>query len=897
MGNKTPRAVVAGDALTYHFSLGTDPARADTDGDGLNDNAELDAGLDPNNPDCDGDALPDGWEMNVGLDPFAPNDPFGDEDEDGLTDYEEGQWGTNPYEKDSDGDGVDDALEVDQNSDPADASDEGKAGSFIKARFTFGDPSGSESERYVVEVRQIVGQGSDGAPKRLENLISNGVETREVLLRPDSVYEVTFHHLDSTQDTPDLDYDLLLAFPTPIVGKALEPSTWNGTIKVVDRDGLLGSFGDDKDRSFEGKKLSIYTINSMLIPDYNRDGVIDQADERLARMGQKLPIWVNADDDDGTGVNKGDDTSALWGWQDCTNTKVDGISDVEDFFPVKLILGEAARQYLEDQRKEKSDLTVALISDDTLGIVWCDGGDDMIGHFYEADESTSDRCFGDGTESRWEASVVNPSKGFLGISSEPVPGEINDEMLRGERGEMFFFVEGYTEGENTLRICIQERRFLLQDNPVFEETDASLTFDVHDIEDFYTKIDLRNDETSVREALSVLQPDSMDTLYFLHGYGVSEEGADAWFATMFKRFWQSGMNARFCGITWESDDELLIPKYYANVENAFVAAGRLSAALRGREGRKVVMAHSLGNMVVSSAIQDHGAPVDVYFMLNSAVPAEAYDTDVPTYDFTIKDVPGGLIHDDWDAYPPKSYAALWYRHFLPHEGFVSNEVDEARAQLTWKGRFKDVIGNRGVEVYNYYSAGEGSDSGDEVLELTSPDPKATTGFEWFGGKGRFSWQKQELCKGRERNTESMLEGFVSSDTMGWGFELKQYGGQVSVATVNGYDEKAFREHPIFWHNPPEILGPDASAILIQRDHLLAQAIPALSQATGKSKVSGVKGSTDLQDFVTEFKETWPRKGNSEATPSGRWLHSDIKDVAYPFTKDLFLELIEMGNLK
>ena len=57
---------------------------------------------------------------------------------------------------------------------------------------------------------------------------------------------------EETQDTPDLDYDLLLAFPTPIVGKALEPSTWNGTIKVVDRDGLLGSFGDDKDRSFEG---------------------------------------------------------------------------------------------------------------------------------------------------------------------------------------------------------------------------------------------------------------------------------------------------------------------------------------------------------------------------------------------------------------------------------------------------------------------------------------------------------------------------------------------------------------------------------------------------------------------------------------------------------------------
>ena len=238
-----------------------------------------------------------------------------------------------------------------------------------------------------------------------------------------------------------------------------------------------------------------------------------------------------------------------------------------------------------------------------------------------------------------------------------------------------------------------------------------------------------------------------------------------------------------------------------------------------------------------------------------------------------------------------------HRHFLPHEGFVPEEGDDARAQLTWKGRFKDVIGYRGVEVYNYYSAGAGSDSGDEVLELASPDPEATTGFEWFGGKGRYSWQKQELFKGIERNTSSWLTGFVSSDTMGWGFELKQYGGQVSVDTVNGYNEKAFREHPIFWHNPPEVLGKDASTILAQRDHLLAQAIPALSQATGKSKVSGVKGDKDLQNFVTESEGKWPREEDNEATPSGRWLHSDIKDVAYPFTKDLFLELIEIGNLR
>ena len=276
----------------------------------------------------------------------------------------------------------------------------------------------------------------------------------------------------------------------------------------------------------------------------------------------------------------------------------------------------------------------------------------------------------------------------------------------------------------------------------------------------------------------------MDTLYFLHGYGVSEEGAEAWFATMFKRFWQSGMNVRFCGVTWESDDELLIPKYYANVENAFVAAGRLSTALRGREGRKVVMAHSLGNMLVSSAIQDHEAPVDVYFMFNSAVPAEAYDTDAPTYDFSIEDVPEGLIHDDWDAYPPKSYAALWYR----------------------------LIKNRGVEVYNYYSAGSGSESGDEVLELSPSTPSPITGM--LDSLGRYAWQKQEVYKGRVAKTGGIT--MMNTKIMGWGFEEDRKGGLPEPEDVFTLPDETLRTNPLFLHNPPLILGADASVWIFNR---------------------------------------------------------------------------------
>ena len=112
-------------------------------------------------------------------------------------------------------------------------------------------------------------------------------------------------------------------------------------------------------------------------------------------------------------------------------------------------------------------------------------------------------------------------------------------------------------------------------------------------------------------------------------------------------------------------------------------------------------------------------------------------------------------------------------------------ADEARAQLTWKGRFKDVLDNRGVEVYNFYSAGDGTQSGDEVFELAEMTPRPTSGLGWVWWNpirplvdivsdnvilGRHSWQKQECWKGRG---DVSLFAFMASDKMGWGFEEPQ----------------------------------------------------------------------------------------------------------------------------
>jgi hypothetical protein len=99
----------AGDGLTnlQEFQAGTDPNDPDTDGDTLEDGAEV-AGAgdrpptDPTDPDSDGDGLTDEVETNTGVD-------------NGPTDT-----GSNPTLVDTDGDGHDDPVEIAKGSDPSD---------------------------------------------------------------------------------------------------------------------------------------------------------------------------------------------------------------------------------------------------------------------------------------------------------------------------------------------------------------------------------------------------------------------------------------------------------------------------------------------------------------------------------------------------------------------------------------------------------------------------------------------------------------------------------------------------------------------------------------------------------------------------------------------------------
>ena len=85
----------------------------DSDGDGVEDAAELLGGLDENDPDTDGDGFDDRTEILAGSDAADPDSVPGDDaDRDFLADDDEQDLGTDPNHFDSDRDGLLDGSEV-----------------------------------------------------------------------------------------------------------------------------------------------------------------------------------------------------------------------------------------------------------------------------------------------------------------------------------------------------------------------------------------------------------------------------------------------------------------------------------------------------------------------------------------------------------------------------------------------------------------------------------------------------------------------------------------------------------------------------------------------------------------------------------------------------------------
>ena len=316
---------------------------------------------------------------------------------------------------------------------------------------------------------------------------------------------------------------------------------------------------------------------------------------------------------------------------------------------------------------------------------------------------------------------------------------------------------------------------------------------------------------------------------FVHGYNMHPSEAWDWSQAMFKRLWWSGMDAGFTAVLWRGNESQLwishakcyaTRNYHQNVLNAFRTASTFATRVNSLPGaKKYIIAHSLGNMLVSAARQDYGLQYDKYFLLNAAVPIEAYDP--------VGGVTTDSYHDmtpsEWRPYEDRVRSTHWY------ELFLSNPNDE-RGKLTWKGRFKDVD-----NAINFYS------SRDEVVANGDDNVKKLLSRE-------YAWYNQERKKGSllvSFNPQAgwkFNDGYFKEEFQGYENGEPQYRHRrytpeeaALISNTNLMAQPFFKDF-----SDAQIYGDGGSAFLQTNDmvrwYALSHGIPAESFATGANPV-------------------------------------------------------------
>ncbi|NOT96086.1 MAG: alpha/beta hydrolase, partial [Nitrospira sp.] len=476
------------------------------------------------------------------------------------------------------------------------------------------------------------------------------------------------------------------------------------------------------------------------------------------------------------------------------------------------------------------------------------------------------------------------------------------------------------------------------------------------------------EETSPRGSLPNWSEklENKQAFLFVHGYNVNQKQARGWQAEFFKRLWWSGSKAQFWGVTWYGFESQVpvanfTPNYQLNVIHAFGTAPILKQFIDELRAKTAVTsvnvaAHSLGNLVVSSAISDHSAPIDRYFMLNAAVAAEAYDGEKGEgHVVQSDDGTAFLPHTEWNkergkVYPPRLWASNWHELFPAPSG--NPATDDARAKLTWRDRFAP---KSTTNYYDFHSAGEEVLGYDErhientpslfgvlstelntYLHITKPgELRQPNGYQ--------TWIYQEQLKGRTTTGK-----VLGSNYGGWGFNnfiLKKTpapnGNGPRIAPLDMTPENAIAAEPYlldtdlqaepffrpggywtrvgtwnydpvvkknFWINGPlrQLYGQSTGSAFASthRDTLLARMIPAMSPAAGRIPVprltadAGEERNFDMNGTAIrpskdiEGNPRWPETRGRDF----RWWHTDLREVAYPYVRGLYQLITAKGNL-
>ena len=166
-------------------------------------------------------------------------------------------------------------------------------------------------------------------------------------------------------------------------------------------------------------------------------------------------------------------------------------------------------------------------------------------------------------------------------------------------------------------------------------------------------------------------------------------------------------------------------------------------------------------------------------------------------------------------------------------------------------------------------------------------------WQMYEGSGiGCAWRKQESFKGRLVSNDFLAKS-SATDWCGWGFrsyeiadsefETVFYQRVYSAAEANAMQLEDFRTDTVFTPSPAGMFS--ANIAVQTRNELLAKGIPALSPAAGRKEINNIMG-TEF-NLNNDKPNGW---GQSGKPYNDRWLHGDMKDMAYFYVYRLFYKL-------
>ena len=623
--------------------------------------------------------------------------------------------------------------------------------------------------------------------------------------------------------------------------------------------------------AYDHAEQRITTVNPILLVDYNRDGTIDGTDVAWYLARRIVYFWRNDDkwkDDDAfdlplfNGVNSSDNV-------------VNGRNDLINFLPVAVDVSPFASHW--DPNTVYYRLETYFPSLRKAKLVFADIDRTQIGN---AQLGTDDDIDGN--------SLTNAPVFKLESGTNLPPAFVS--LSQSGRSTLFMEFPDIAKHQD---LCLN----------IYSKSDNALLFsskielhigNVTDMIGWQNLRDAAGGSGGMPTRLAT--PDwpayehEQGNVVFVHGYNMHEgDETKLWAQNVFKKLWWAGLDRGFIAAQWRGNEgqvfETLTPNYYGNVQNAFQTAPALSNALQTVQGPKWFIAHSLGNMLVSAAIQDYGMEYEKYFMLDAAIAIEAFD---PTNGIT------QVAHDNmtpeaWTNYTDRVRATHWFERFPEGDG---------RRLLTWKGRFANV-----TNIVNFYSTQE------EVVNNGDGD--------WHTiAERNYVWYNQETRKGvwplmlHEYEGGWEFNGYYNTTTNYWIgdlFQTETY--HMLPADADQLSDEQLQQIPFFldFHNPE--MHSSSNGLIVATNYLyraemLAYAIPAESFAVGANPLSALNAYTNtvtnesvpsrnfnMASFIAG-QEDLPE--NEDDDPEKRyrdWQHSTFVQRSYKRTSRLYKEII------